>query len=268
MEKSLERYSSYLATLTNHVNQRVLIPIMGTEAQQNEPKKFLYSLLFKINNGLDSANLFILNVFNKPQFSDSLFIILRTLLSDVITLNYIFAKSKGSDLKLKEYIENVYYDHIKLMIKNIGIFQLLYNEKEGEINARKQKIIDLKNEFFDNSGNIKPHLKGLKSVSQMVREIACETDKENPLDYLIIAYEHYDIFSKYEHLGDLTFNLIHRSFRNDQKKRILSEIFHSVNVIIHYQKSLILAFYAKETDEYKVFCDLKGKIEKTNLMSL
>lgn len=265
MKVELEKYTSYLATLTNHVNQRIVIPIIERGLYQNEPQKFFYSLLFKINNGLESANLFILNIFNKPQFSDSLFIILRTLLADIINLDYIIAKSKGNDLKLNEYIENIYFDHIKFTMKNIEVFQILYNESKTTIDEKKQELINSRKKYFDSSGNPKPHLKRLKSVAQMVKEIAGETKNNIPLDYLILAYEHYDIFSKYEHLGDLTFNLIHRSLKDDHKKRILSEIYHSVNVIIHYQKILILAFFGENTDELKEFNDLKAKIERTEL---
>lgn len=266
MEDRLEKYKSYIATLANHVNQRIVMSILDRNFYQDEPQKFFYSLLFKVNNGLDAANLLILNIFNKRLFSDSLFLILRTLLSDVITFHYILGKSKGDDTKLNEYIENVYYDHIKFMMNGVDVFQMLYREPKAMVDEKKKEIINSRPQFFDSSGNVKPHLKGLKSIRSMVKEIAGETDKTHSLDYLILAYEHYDIFSKYEHLGDLTFHLIHRNLEDDQKKRILSEIYYSVNVIIHYQKTMILPFFGKETEEYKVFNDLKVKIEKSDLI--
>lgn len=266
MEDRLEHYTTYIATLTNHVNQRIVMSILDRKLYQHEPQKFFYSLLFKINNGLDAANLLILNIFNKRLFSDSLFLILRTLLSDVITFHYIMEKSKGNDTKLNENIENVYYDHIKFMMSGVDVYQMLYKESKTLIDEKKKEIINSRPQFFDSSGNVKPHLKGLKSIRSMVKEIAGETGKNQSLGYLIRAYEHYEIFSKYEHLGDLTFQLIHRNLKDDQKKRILSEIYHSVNVIVHYQITFILPFFGKETEEYRVFDDLKFKIENSDLI--
>jgi len=263
----LAEYTSYLATLTNHVHHRVIGSILEQERYIKEPERFFYSLLFKLNNGLDSANLFILNIFNKPHYSDSLFLILRTLISDIITLDYILTKSKGNASELNEYIESVYYDHIKFELKNFDVLQLLYKESKIVIDNKKQELKNERKKFFDNSGNPKSYLKDIKSVSAMVKEIAQETKKKIPLASISDAFEHYSIFSKYEHLGDLTFHLIHRSFRDDQnqKNRILSEISCSVGVILHYQGLLISTFFGKDTQEYKAFNELKAKIMRTNI---
>ena len=64
----------------------------------------------------------------------------------------------------------------------------------------------------------------------------------------------YDIFSKYEHLGEFTYELIHRQFDEEKRERILGEIYEAIREIIYFQKSLMndVLEEPKEIDAFEI----------------
>lgn len=264
-QTNLELFSNNISALTNLVYKDFILELMKNEKINTEPYKFEYTILHKLNNGITTVNLLILNIFNKPQFVDSVCILLRTLLSDVITLDFVYTNSHGKSDEYLKQIQNVYYDHIKFTLNNIDLFGILYDESQEEINKKKIQLIKNKNEYFGKNQKPLSHLKGLKSCSGMVRQIKNQTSSRFPLDFLILAYEHYDIFSKYEHLGCLTFQLTHRGYQDNSTKRILNEIQTSIMVIIHYQSLLIKSLLGSENEIIPKYEKLKEKLNEIRL---
>lgn len=264
-QTNINLFSNNISKLTNIVHKDIILELMKSDKINEEPYKFEYTVLHKLNNGIETVNLLILNFLNKPQFLDSICILLRTLLLDVITLDFVYTNSAGKQEKYLEQIQNVYYDHIKFTIKNIKDFGSLYEDSQKEINEKIEQLKKQKNEYYDINQEPLAHLKGLKSCYVMVKEIKEQTSSNYSLNFLILAYEHYDIFSKYEHLGDLTLQLTHRGYQDESIERILTEIQTSIIVIIHYQSFLINSLSeskVKTVSEYEI---LKEKLNKIRL---
>lgn len=261
---NLEKFTTNVANLTYYINQLIIHHILETKAIENEPYKFLYTLLFKINNGLDTINLLTVNLYSKPHFADSIFILLRTFLSDCIIYDYLLTLSKDDD-DLIENIKRLNYDHVDFTIKNLKIYRDAYKKTELEVTSLEEELKRLKDNYFDESGN--PLIKKLDaSITKAVKYIINNKTGES-IDLPIDAFHYYDIFSKYEHLGDLTFILIHRQFKDNSKHDIFLEIYHSINIITHYMSTIISAFLSGKSDANSYLQDiykLQYEIEHTD----
>ena len=63
----LTKYCNTLAQLVYDSNIELIIPKMDSINQDKESSQFFFVILFKLNNGLESLNLFLLNLEAKPQ---------------------------------------------------------------------------------------------------------------------------------------------------------------------------------------------------------
>lgn len=261
----LTAYTNAIQELVAYATKNFIFELMNKKDIMKDPDKFVYTLLFKLNNGLESANLLIMNILRKPQFLDSVQLILRTLLLDVITFDYILFKSNKDDDKFLSEVENLNYDHLKFTIKNIELFGCLYGDSKDTTDAI---ITDLKSkypEYFDANGDPLSRFKGMKSGSGMIKEIKSGTSAEVPLDFLIMAFDNYSKFSKIEHLGGLTTFLVHRAYKLEHQNQVAIEILSSVHVILHYQHLLISMFFEEDLDIVRKYILLKEKIDKMNI---
>jgi len=73
------------STITYFVNTEITLDVIDLDKSgklNEEPLKFLYTILLKINNGLDTCSILFLNFLDKPHFVDSLIVICRSLIAD------------------------------------------------------------------------------------------------------------------------------------------------------------------------------------------
>lgn len=133
-------------------------------------------------------------------------------------------------------------------------------ESPKQIDEKKNELKKLKSEFFDGDGNINAGLEHIPGAYKMVRTIVSQSKSNSKLDYLIMASEYYDKFSKYEHLGDLTYYLTHRPYHDEWQSEGFSDIYHSINVVLHYEVVLISAFKMDDSS-FNSFKELKKDIE-------
>ena len=258
MNEKFNGYLNKVSSLTLHVHEKIISPIIDSKSFSEEPKRFFYSLLFKINNGLDTVNDLLKGLQSRPHRLDSALLIFRTILSDVINFHYILIKSSGNENDLKDYIQRIYFDHVKYTIGNLNIYKILYKDSEESIEEKRQSLKKKYPNFYD-AGGI-PIVKKLPPISGMMEELG----KENKSNTLIeIAFEHYDIFSKYEHVGILTFDLIHLPFDSKQQPKILNEITSSISVIIETQEWLVKFFLDENHKDLAELRYLKQNIETT-----
>src|SRR5258706_7216336 len=112
--QKIEDYTNTLSTLTYFINTSIIQEILSKpETAKVEPYKFLYTVLLKSNNTLDTCSLLLANFSEKPHFVDSLIILLRSVISDSVIVWYLIVKSEGDDQKFNENIRALYYDHIQ-----------------------------------------------------------------------------------------------------------------------------------------------------------
>lgn len=259
MTDKLKSLTCSIGNLTKYISDSVIDKILEKNLNTIEPYKFLYTLLFKTNNGLDTANLLVCNLYSKPHFIDSAFLILRTILSDCIIYDYLLTLSK-TDENLITNIKRLYYDHIDFAIKNLSIYKDAYKKSDKEIEIKKTELKQSKSEYFDNSGN--PIFEKLNPlVSKAIKYIVSNRQKEVSIETPLEAFEYYDRFSKYEHLGDLTFAIIHRQFNEQEQNEVLLDIHSSIRIIIRYLKSFMLAWESEKFIDFYKFDILQNNLE-------
>lgn len=256
----LEKYHSVLRKINLHISNNFINNIY-INPKLTEVEKYYYTLLFKTNNTLDTANILFYNIINKPNISDSICIILRATLSDLITYEYLNFISKDEN-ELETNINRLYFDHVERTIKNVtNIFKPAYKKTEKEIQEKINSLKIKKSKYFDSLGN--PLYKSLNfGVISGVNYILSNKKKDQNVSRVTIAFNYFDIFSKYEHLGDLTFSLIHRQFDEEKLRGLLIEIQNSITIILDYLKEIILKFETIESDSYHSFLVLTEKLFK------
>ena len=243
--KKLEEFTSAISEYTTLINKVLL-----RNPPEEEPYKFVYTLSFKTNNSLYTANLLIKNFLQNPYNTDSIFLILRTIMSDAITYYYLLYKCNNNDDKFIENIEWLNSQHINYTLKNLSVFKAGYYEDEGRIEEMKEEMKVNYKKYFTEEGSLL--FDRMKGVSGMVYEMANSNKVLN--SFAIRAYGIYDIFSKYEHLGEFTYELIHRQFDEEKRERILGEIYEAIREIIYFQKSLMndVLEEPKEIDAFEI----------------
>lgn len=257
----LEDYCNNLLRLVTYSTTDLIIPLMDPDKISSEPNKFSYSLLLKINNALESLNIFLLNIREKPQFSDSVCILLRTLLSDVITLEYITRNIETNEKELIKEINNIYFDHVKYMYRNMSVFGKLNKAEDKEINRHRQKIINEFPNYFGHDGGLSKEYTGLPPITKMILEINKDAPMSIYKQFIIEAYHYYDIFSKYEHLGAMTFIMVHRAYDKNLIERVISEIKDSIRIVLLFQHLLATQFYKRESIEIRKYLEYLNIIE-------
>lgn len=132
-------------------------------------------------------------------------ILLRTGLSDFLTYFYFILLEKQSNINSEQFRKEC----LKFLSG-----QLYYAKKEIELNLSQGKINSTHYHLLlENLYNIFPDFidsttgELIENKYMTISQIRKELEKDDELKYAAEAYKAYDIFSKYEHVGALTFGL-------------------------------------------------------------
>lgn len=225
-----ERLSSLVLEFTQKYRNLFVNEIMKNDQYLKEPQRFFYVIIHKTTCSLEASNLFIRNFDSRRDYHIPLFIILRTILSDILTaehVNYFSTEKKNC----KELIEEVYFDHIDNVIKTCNkSFRHIYQWNENQTAEYISKI-KVNSRFYDSNGNPTRNSRP-KSLSNLIVEIFSSVENKKSLVHHRRAYELYTIFSKIEHLGEFSFNLLHRGYDEKEQKKLLLDLHDSLTFII------------------------------------
>jgi hypothetical protein len=254
-------YTELMSGLIEKSNLELIIPFMEKVNEESEFRQFVFTILFKLTNGLETISLLFHNFETKPQFADTIFISQRALLADMITVYYLLLKSDFEEENLQEELDKIKFDHVNFSIENLKLYKELYNSSDKEIATRKEEIIKAFPKYFDNEGNTKKGFKRLKSIGGMVKEIKSNSPVSKFQGNTILAFEHYDLYSKYEHLGHYTSKLVFRSYNRTEIEHLKTEIKTSLNLLLNFKYALLTEFYTQEqiekTTYYMIYNQLK-----------
>ncbi|UXX77784.1 hypothetical protein N7E81_10420 [Reichenbachiella carrageenanivorans] len=214
---------------------------------ENEYRKFVFTILFKVTNGLETVNTLYSQLNNKPQFSDTIFISLRALLADKITMDYLLFKSDFKNENVHDKLEWLKYDHIKYTLNNLKIFKSIYETDDKKIQEKRDDLKSAFPNYFDSGGNLKKQYDKLPTIGHMAKEIIAGTPNNSKFQsHLILSFEHYDIYSKYEHLGQLTPYLVFRGYKDQEQDSISTEIQNCIKILVDFIADLITEFHEPE----------------------
>jgi hypothetical protein len=248
MSKLIQYYNK-IEELTFFVSN-ILTRKSSDQKADNQPNAFLFILALKTTNGLRSVNYLIVQAPEHIHLFDSVFILLRTLLSDAITHFYLLAKTIGApdpDAIFIEQIEILEGDHIKYLDKNLAVYKKLYNDDDIKIGRMQSEIRQQYPKYFKKENQTYKH-KSI-NVGGMVMEVV-ESKAPFLISAVTPAYEFYDTFSKLEHLGVLTLQLVTRHYYIEKHKDIFREIYWSIYSILLSLNSLIIPFVTPDEREH------------------
>lgn len=231
-EEYFNKFSSAILEFTTNYFNTIVLKIIDLKDYVEEPKRFFYTLIHKTASTLEASNIFIRNFKNKSHYNSSIFILLRSAISDIILAEYVIKMGK-TDEERAVLITRIYFDHVDNIIDSLKkSARKAYGWSEKEMQDKIQAIKNTKKEYFDSDGN--PKFKPIKTspftlTNRIFSEISNPLSKE--YDLLRRSFDLYSQFSKLDHFGDLTFHLIHIPFEDKHKETILYNLYDSVRMI-------------------------------------
>ncbi len=200
-----------LSAYTKHLSKLIELYILEPERYEIDFERICYTVIHKLCSLLDTSSYLIINtnIEAKPHFIDGIFLILRTCLSDAICLYFIVDKHDNPQLSQKR-IERIMADHIR--------YVYLDTETEND----KKIIRDKFPQWFDGNNFTKKINK--LSTHIMVKEI----ENLNLQHEAKKAFKMYNEFSKSEHNGLFSFDILHGHF--DEKRNMIdkAKIYHAI----------------------------------------
>lgn len=230
IEEYFIELSSFIKEFTTDYAEQVIHKVLEKEEYITEPKRFFYTLIHKANCALDAANIFIRNFDSKRNFHSSLFVLLRSILNDIILAEFVIISTENDEEK-KEVIERIYFDHIENILKTCEKTLPQLHQWNPEKKFEHIESIKKNSRFFDSDGNSK-----IKSIptnpNQLIRKIFANKLKSDSSKLLKIAFDQFELFSKFEHFGELSFELIHRGYDDSKNNNLRYEVHFSIRIII------------------------------------
>jgi len=232
MDNFFNNLSSAILEFVITYNETVVGKIVDSKKEETgkkEPEHFFYTILHKTISTLDTANYAIRNFHTKFHFRISLYILLRAIMADLIVGEYVIKSGKEGE-ELEKLIKSVNADHVFYAYESISKNErVIESLSETDLEERQDQFRKLFPTFFVD-GKCIEHISS--SPSNMVRTIFSQRKKGDDLRFLSHAYYYYDKFSKYEHLGEFTFNLTHGVYYSHLLKDTYEEVFICLNVIL------------------------------------
>ena len=222
--------------------------------KEKEPSTFMYCILFKTCNHLKSSlALKALYDVGAAYVSDSTLVIHRAVISDLMLAIDVMSRSDKSSIV--DNIHKVKSEHYQRMM--YSNYREFYKQK-GETNEDyDERIRENLPEYFTEE---KYKLNSLNTAKRIIEDIGMDSKE---LKYAIkSANGYFDIFSKLEHFGGMTYQFIHWPFKSD-KQNIVEEYwddsFETIlllsKIIVEYlkpSKDLKLAYYKNIDDKFSI----------------
>jgi hypothetical protein len=270
------RITNLVRGFTDTLYYETLLRLKINNQVDKEPFRFYYTVLFKSACTLYGCLPGIENYHNYPQLTTPFYILLRPIILDCLIAEYIDIKSQIDKVDIQELIQRCYYDHIKYAENALKSSLPKINNWDEPFKQKVLKEFKAKhNTFFNSKGALIKNFTTLPKFIEMLNEIlnAEKTGVSGIPEHRFLVFKrlfmHYDVYSKYEHLGDLTLWFVQSTFPEKDNITsfhkafeslwlILTSLIHFVfkwgneydNEIIKlmgYQKSLL-----KEFEDYKI----------------
>jgi hypothetical protein len=235
MPNNIDEYfdglSSSLLSFTDYYEKKVIWKILDNEKYADEPERFYFTIISKVNGSLEAANILVRNFHSHPHFHPSLYVILRSVLSDIIIGEYVKMVSKN-DEEVKENIRSIYGDHVLRTFNQIdGIYARLSEWNKEKVKEEKEKFIYHNSTYLDETG--KPKFKSLDTGSlKMISTIFSQKSAAQDFSVYRYIFSHYDLFSKYEHFGELSFRLVHKHYLEKSIREQFADVCQCMGIIV------------------------------------
>lgn len=229
-EKYFETLSSKILTFINFYRSEVIKKILESNRIIKEDEKYFYTIILKTINSLEGANIFIRNFDIARPFQVPLFIIIRAILNDIITSEYIIVNSSDDEEQIK-LINRINFDHVRYIKSAITIESKIRKWTKQEMEKKNIEIIRAYPKYYEKNG--KERLQKINTnASFLVDSVLKKSFDNKPYPLIGLAYILYNTFSKLEHFGELSYPLVHMPYQNNKQPSLINHLFSSIEVII------------------------------------
>ncbi|MCF2220175.1 hypothetical protein H9Q08_12770 [Chryseobacterium sp. PS-8] len=229
-EKYFEKLSSRILMFIDLYKEEVIKKILNSHRFIKEDEKYFYTIILKTIDSLNGANIFIRNFDNVRSFQVPLFIIIRAILNDIIISEYIIVNSSNDEEQIK-LINSINFEHIKYIKSSIKIESKIRKWSEQEKQEKILEIIRANPKYYEKNGNEK-FKKIITNVGSLVDSVLENSINDKPYQLIGVAYILYNTFSKLEHFGELSFDLVHKPYKDNKQSSQINHLFSSIQVII------------------------------------
>jgi hypothetical protein len=226
MQVSEEEIKSMVSSLADriytyaHFLTDFCTKVTNEQSSSEKDKRFFYTLLFKAANELTAVGVLFKNFYEKAALQSGMYLILRTVLSDCLTGWHVLRMRENED-DCKNLIDLIYFDHVCFSIKSLsGPYNQINRLRPHDLEEQIQFIKSASPDFFHTTVNDKGQtiygddvfqgkFYSLKATITYLTQQKLTREEKGMLSHL---FYYYDLFSKLEHPGMLTFMLVHKSF--------------------------------------------------------
>lgn len=249
METFFRDLSSSLLAFLDAYHCKVVVRILEEKWYAEEPERFYYTLAHKANSTLYSINHVRCNFHSHYHMRISSYLLFRSIMLDVITGEYIIRQNDG-DAQRKEMILRLNADHIDYTYRAIGTTaKHVFGFTDEEVEQMRASIRGKRSMYFEGEEmSVKP-LKA--SVYAMARKLTNGSVEGAALHFVQRAFNYYDLYSKYEHPGDLSFHLTNRVYETENAVKEYSELYECLQITLAFLVSIVHLwdYEAKELEQ-------------------
>lgn len=257
-EEYFDRLSSLIKEFTTSYFKLIIDQIREKEEFRNEPKTFYYTVVNKINCSLDAANIFVRNFDTNPHLHTALFVIIRSILNDIILVEYVINNSEDEE-KEKELIKRIYFDHVdNAVFAYKKIYPVIHDWDEDKTDRIINDIKTSKSHYYNENGE--PLLKPFASSPYKIVKSIFSSKKKKDYHFLKLAFDQYMAFSKFEHFGDLTLLITHQGYYKNRQPHLRSELHYSIRIIIAALRNYAQVWENDFDTKNEYFFNLEDKI--------
>ncbi|MES2331341.1 MAG: hypothetical protein V4539_17185 [Bacteroidota bacterium] len=252
METFFKDLSSALLAFLDKYHGSVVVRILEEQRYTEEPERFYYTIAHKANSTLYSINHVLCNFHSHYHMRISAYLLFRSIMLDVITGEYII-RQNNDDAQRKEMILRLNADHIYHTYRAIGTTaKQVFGFCDEEVEQMKASLRARRSMYFEGDEmSVKPLN---TSVFAMARKLTDGSVEGAALHFVQRAFNYYDLYSKYEHPGDLSFHLTHRVYETENAVKDYSELYECLQITLAFLVSIV-HLWDYETKELEKLSD-------------
>lgn len=237
MDTFFENLSSAVLDFADTFHKDVVVRVLNESRYVEEPERFYYTIAHKTNSTLFTVNHVIRNFHTHYHTRIGMYILFRAIMADIVTAEYV-TRQNPEDEDRKVMITRIYADHIYHTYRSIDkSVRHVFKFTDADVQKMQENLRLLHPVYFEGTDF---KIKELKtSVYTMAKELALKSTGVSDLYFIERAFNYYDLFSKYEHPGALSFHLTHRVYETKKMGVEYKELYACLQITLAFLVTIV-----------------------------
>jgi hypothetical protein len=219
-------FAGSVLAFTQRYTNLVVLRILDNQWYSEQPQRFYYTILHKVNNTLHGCVYFIANFHRMPLYRTSVFILLRSILTDLIAAEYVY-RIPRTDVDRNHVIDQINADHVRYLYNDIERRATIFRSSQQEKKDLQENLRIEYPQYFTENGKLNQAFQ-CKSTRSMIMEFISHHHIQHHRQRMQGLYFHYDTLSKFEHPGMFSFQITHRAYESQNLQEDYRTLFECV----------------------------------------